>query len=272
MPELPEVEEVRRTLAPVVVGAVVAGVRMLRRDYLTPPDAPIARLLGRQIIGTHRHGKKLFCRFDDDQTLMFHLGMSGRLESCRSNVAVPPHTHFVMELNSGLQIRMRDPRRFGGVWYYANYEQACAREINGVLGVDALVLTPKDLGHWQTARGRLKARLLGQGDVAGLGNIYVDEALWMCGLSPLIAVQRLSPARIGRLVEAIRRVLEKSLAAGGTTLRDYRNAAGQPGAFASSLQVYGRAGRPCLRCGEKLKKLVVAGRTTVYCRQCQKCR
>ena len=272
MPELPEVQEVRRTLEPVVIGAVVLRVRLLRQDYLTPPRAPLVRLNGRKVVATHRHGKKLFCCCDDGQTLMFHLGMSGRLESVPANLPVPPHTHFIIDLNSGLQIRMRDPRRFGGVWYYATFEEACAKEIQGVLGVDALSLTAGHLSHWHAARGRLKARLLGQRDVAGLGNIYVDEALWRCGLSPLIPVRRLTPAQIGGVVKAIHRVLEKSLSAGGTTLRDYRNVAGQPGGFAASLQVYGRGGRPCFRCGDTLKMLVVAGRTTVYCKRCQKSR
>lgn len=272
MPELPEVEEVRRTLEPVVIGAVVVRVRLVRRDYLTPPRAPLVRLKGRTIVATHRHGKKLFCRCDDGQTLMFHLGMSGRLESFPSHLPLPPHTHFIIDLNSGLQIRMRDPRRFGGVWYYPSFEKACAEEIQGVLGVDALHLTAAHFNHWSTAHGRLKARLLGQRDVAGLGNIYVDEALWLCGLSPLTLVRRLSPQHIEQLVKAIHLVLNKSLSAGGTTLRDYRNAAGQPGGFAASLQVYGRGGRPCFRCGDNLKMLVVAGRTTVYCRHCQKSR
>ncbi len=272
MPELPEVEEVRRTLEPVIIGAVVLRVRLLRQDYLTPPHAPLSRLNQRTIVATHRHGKKLFCRCNDGQTLMFHLGMSGRLEGSQSHLPVPLHTHFMMDLNSGLQIRMRDPRRFGGVWYYATFEQACAEEIQGVLGVDALNLTSAHLSHWRTASGRLKARLLGQRDVAGLGNIYVDEALWMSGLSPLMPVRLISQVQIVRLVQAIHRVLEKSLSAGGTTLRDYRNAAGQPGGFAASLRVYGRSGRPCFRCGGNLKMLVVAGRTTVFCRHCQKFR
>lgn len=270
MPELPEVEEVRRTLEPIVIGIAVQNIRLLRKDYIRTPSAPLSRLLGRKIVATFRQGKKLFCRFDDNQTLLFHLGMSGRLESFLREDPVHLHSHFIMELESGIEIRMRDPRRFGGIWYYPTFDSALSHQVIGKLGVDALELTPKHLTHWCNVRGRLKSRLLAQRDVAGLGNIYVDEALWLSSLHPLAQVDRLSKAQICRLVNAIQGVLRKSIASGGTTLRDYRNVAGQLGSFARHLNVYGRRDQPCRRCKSLLKSRIVAGRSTVFCPHCQK--
>jgi formamidopyrimidine-DNA glycosylase len=148
---------------------------------------------------------------------------------------------------------------------------ACAeaREL-AALGPDALALTVEHLAHWRKAKGRLKHRLLSQKDVAGLGNIYVDEALWLAQLHPLQRVDRIPPDRLAALVAAIRTVLENSIRSGGTTLRDYRNVADQPGQFARQLQAYGRAHLPCFRCGAALKTAQIAGRTTVFCATCQR--
>jgi formamidopyrimidine-DNA glycosylase len=139
------------------------------------------------------------------------------------------------------------------------------------LGPDALELTVGDLAHWKEARGgTLKHRLLSQQDVAGLGNIYVDEALFLAKLHPLQRVNRLKPGQIAELVAAIRRVLEKSLRSGGTTLRDYRNVSNQPGNFARELQAYGRGGKPCVRCRTTMATAQIATRTTTFCPSCQK--
>ena len=180
------------------------------------------------------------------------------------------HTHFVLELAGGTEVRFRDARRFGGVWFYPSWEQAQEREIAGRMGPDALELTVSDLAHWQTTRGRLKQRLLAQKDVAGLGNIYVDEALWMSQLHPQQLVGRIRPGELEALVRAVRAVLRKSIEMGGTTLRDYRNAADQPGRFMRKLQAYGRGGKACRRCGTVLRRETIAGRTTVFCPDCQR--
>ncbi len=269
MPELPEVEEVRRTLEPHLLNVPILSIEVKRADFVTPLKAPLKKLVGRRIVSTFRHGKKLFCIADDDQTLVIHLGMSGRVDCVPANTPVRIHTHVIFHLASGTDVRLRDPRRFGGLWYYPTADAARARELKN-LGKDALQLLPADLAHWQKTRGRMKQRLLSQKDVAGLGNIYVDEALWMVQLHPLQRVDRIKPDAVAKLVSAIHAVLERSISAGGTTLRDYRNVADQPGEFARQLQAYGRGGLPCLRCDTPLVSVVVAGRTTVFCPTCQR--
>jgi len=269
MPELPEVEEVRRSLLPHLRGARAIDARVLRRDFVLPEGVGLGTLRGRALVRTHRHGKKLFLVADDGQTLVVHLGMSGRVDCVPAKVPVAVHTHVILTLSSGTDVRFRDPRRFGGIIYYATFEEAQRAE-TAALGHDALVLTAAHLVHWKRTRGRLKQRLLSQRDVAGLGNIYVDEALWAARLHPLQRVDRLKPEQVELLVREIRAVLERSIKSGGTTLRDYRNVADQPGAFAQKLRAYGRGGEACFRCGGVMKLATIATRTTAFCAACQR--
>lgn len=275
MPELPEVEEVRRTLEPRLLRARIRGIEIRRRDFVTPVEAPLHRLEGHAITRTLRHGKKLFLIAEDEQTLLIHLGMSGRVDCVTSETPLEKHTHVILRLEHGTDVRLRDPRRFGGLWYYATLAEALAAQTAN-LGPDALTLTTKHLAHWRGGHGRgggrLKHRLLSQRDVAGLGNIYVDEALFLARLHPLQRVSRIGNERLTALVDAIRMVLERSIRSGGTTLRDYRNVSDQPGAFARQLVCYGRAEQPCVRCGTRLRSRVIATRTTTYCPTCQRCR
>ena len=275
MPELPEVEEVRRTLEPALLGRTIVAVGAFRRDFVAPQGVSLNPLVGRRFVGTLRHGKKLFCTLDDSQTLLFHLGMTGRLACAPAQTDILPHTHFTLRLGDGHELRFRDPRRFGGVWYYATLREALATEVSGRMGPDALTITADELGAaWSTAghgsKGALKARLLGQRDVAGLGNIYVDESLWLARLHPLQRVGRIPAPKVRELVRAMQRVLQRSIASGGTTLRDYRNAIDEAGAFKTQLKVYGRGGEPCRRCRSVLRVITAAGRTTVFCPECQK--
>ncbi len=271
MPELPEVEEVRRTLEPCLLGIPITAIQVLRKDFLTPPKAPVTRLLGHAITRTLRYGKKLFLIADDGQTLLIHLGMSGRVDCLPATAPVERHTHIILSLADKTDVRLRDPRRFGGLWYYPTLELALAKETAN-LGPDALTLTAIHLGHWRSGKGRLKQRLLSQKDVAGLGNIYVDEALFLAQFHPLQQVRRIKTAQLDLLVKAIHEVLENSIRSGGTTLRDYRNVSNQPGQFARKLQAYGRAGEPCLRCQTPLRSATIATRTTVFCPTCQRAR
>ena len=271
MPELPEVEEVRRSLEPHLLHVPIDAVRVCRRDFLVECGGKVQTLAGRAITRTIRHGKKLFCVSQDDSaTLLFHLGMSGRIDCVPAASPVLKHTHFVLELTGKTEVRFRDPRRFGGVWFYPSLAAALKNEVEGKMGPDALNLKTSHLAHWKKSRGRLKQRLLAQRDVAGLGNIYVDEALWMSRLHPLQNVSRIQPEQLAALVAAIGKVLRQSIASGGTTLRDYRNVADQPGRFALKLQAYGQSGKPCRRCGATLHQSQVAGRTTVFCPVCQR--
>jgi formamidopyrimidine-DNA glycosylase len=269
MPELPEVEEVRRTLEPHLLNVPVEAVRVLRRDFVTPAHAPLQKFVGNRFTRTLRHGKKLFLIAADSQTLLLHLGMSGRVDCVPRDAPLPKHTHVVLSLAGGIDVRFRDPRRFGGLWYYASIEQALAAETRS-MGPDALQVTPNHFAHWKKTRGRLKQRLLSQKDIAGLGNIYVDEALWLSRLHPQQLVARIEPKKIVELAAAILTVLRRSIESGGTTLRDYRNVANQPGNFARQLQAYGRGGEPCFRCQNALRSEQIATRTTVFCPNCQK--
>ena len=270
MPELPEVQEVRRTLEPFVLSVKIVDVKISRKSYIRSGAASLYSLIGCKVHHTVRHGKKLFCIFDDGQVLLIHLGMSGRIDCCDPQTPRAPHTHFSMLLATGMEFRMLDPRRFGGLWHYPNWAAAEKSEITGKMGVDALELTAPHFAAWHTMHSRLKAHLLSQRTVAGLGNIYVDESLWLAQLHPLQLLYKIRPRHHADLADAIHAVLNKSISMGGTTLRDYRNVAQQRGCFAQSLCVYGRAGLPCLRCGDNLISKVISGRTTVFCRRCQK--
>ena len=270
MPELPEVQEVRRSLEPFVLNVPIMDVTVLRNSYIRTGAGSISALIGRRVQRTRRHGKKLFCIFDDGQVLLIHLGMSGCIACCRPEEPLQPHTHYLMQLATGYQFRMRDPRRFGGLWHYSSWALAEQSEITGKMGVDALDVTAMHFSAWRNKQGRLKTDLLSQRTVAGLGNIYVDESLWLAGLHPLQRVNKLRDRHTLALATAIRAVLNKSITMGGTTLRDYRNVAQQKGQFAQSLCVYGRADLPCLRCGSTLLSRIISGRTTVFCPQCQR--
>ncbi len=270
MPELPEVQEVRRTLEPFVLNVKIVDVKINRKSYVRSGASALGSLIGRKVNRTVRHGKKLFCIFDDGQVLLIHLGMSGRIDCCDPETPLAPHTHFSMRLATGVEFRMQDARRFGGLWHYPDWAAAERSEITGKMGVDALDVAAAHFAPWHTMRSRLKAHLLSQRTVAGLGNIYVDESLWLAQLHPLQVLAKLKPRHHAALADAIHAVLNKSINMGGTTLRDYRNVAQQRGRFAKSLCVYGRAGLPCLRCGATLVSKVIAGRTTVFCTRCQK--
>jgi formamidopyrimidine-DNA glycosylase len=270
MPELPEVEEVRRSLEPHLLNVRIANVQIRRRDFVTQKKSNVSVLTNLKITRTLRHGKKLFLIAEGSgPTLLFHLGMSGRIDAVPADSPIEKHTHFLIDLTSKTQIRFRDPRRFGGVWFYPTLAAALAAEVENKLGPDALTLTADHLAHWRKSKGKLKQRLLAQRDVAGLGNIYVDEALWMSKLHPQRQVSTIPPASLADLVDAIHKVLNWSINSGGTTLRDYRNVADQPGDFARKLQAYGRTGLPCNRCGNPLKQVKIASRTTVFCPICQ---
>jgi DNA-formamidopyrimidine glycosylase len=271
MPELPEVEEVRRSLEPFLLNYIIKAVRVYREDFVTPNAKALENITGKKIVRTLRHGKKLLFIAEDGQVVLLHLGMSGRVDHLPTGSPLEKHTHVLFSLKNKQDIRFVDPRRFGGIWYYPTLEAAQKKEIEP-LGKDALDLTPADLAHWKTTRGFLKQRLLSQFDVAGLGNIYVDEALWLAQLHPLQRVNRIPPQKITALVAAIHKVLRHSLSMGGTTLRDYRNVSNKAGDFQRKLKAYGRAGQPCLRCSQKLKSAQIAGRTTVYCPTCQRAR
>lgn len=293
MPELPEVEHVRCTLAPVLVGARIDDVRLVRRDIVTGPatskphSAPGIRktsrtprirradlLRGQTIIALHRHGKQLAIEGNAGGVLCIHLGMTGQLfyldRGARPPNAAHIHSIWRTERNGETgRLMFRDPRRFGGIWVFESMDQLEDERWN-MLGVDALDLRVQELRTALTGRkSPIKAALLNQNLIAGLGNIYVDEALFAAAIHPLRRADDLDRADTRRLAHSIRRVLRAALRSGGSTLRDYVDAQGRSGEFTSRHRVYGRAGLPCVKCGTALVKAVIAQRTTCFCSHCQ---
>ncbi len=273
MPELPEVETVRRTLRP-AIGAQIRSVwdsgkplHMQRR----PPRRKLRALEGATISAVRRHGKYLLIDTDTPSSLLVHLGMTGRLWLADAAVPRPAHTHLVLGLGGTRELRFVDPRRFGQLDVVTRAAERTHPALAG-LGPDALedVLDPAALLRLARARRTtLKAFVLDQGVVAGVGNIYASEALWRAGLRPTRRTARLTAEGSRRLVDAIREVIAHALDHGGTTLQDFVDAHGNAGENADYLWVYDRAGQPCPRCERPIKRSVLQGRATYYCPTCQ---
>ena len=283
MPELPEVETVRRGLAPVMEGQVIAKASVYRPDLRWPfPDGMAERLTGQTVLRLGRRSKYLLADLSGGETLLVHLGMSGRmtvsgdpLGRFQHDHAVPEnHDHVVLDMADGTRITMNDPRRFGAMDLMASDATHQHRLLAG--------LGPEPLGNEFNAdhlAGRLKGRrtsikaaLLDQRNVAGLGNIYVCESLFRARISPKRPAGRIGRERIEALTQPIRDVLQDAIAAGGASLKDYRQADGELGYFQHSFDVYGREGLPCRRenCTGKVYRIVQSARSTFYCPTCQR--
>jgi formamidopyrimidine-DNA glycosylase len=279
MPELPEVEVTRRTLAPEVEGGVVGAVELRERRlrWPVPPGLP-RRLAGHRIERIERRGKYLLWRFEHG-TLLSHLGMSGAWRLYRES-APPPgrhdHVDLVIDHQRGRRIlRLTDPRRFGALLWVKGGEQSLHR--NALLA--RLGIEPFDQRfdgaflHRQTRgrRGSIKQVLLAGHVVVGVGNIYASESLFEAGIEPRIAAWRLSAPRCARLAGAIRSVLARAIDAGGSSLRDFTAADGRSGEFIGTARVYERNGLGCLRCGKAIiRRIVQSGRATYFCPNCQR--
>ena len=293
MPELPEVETVRRGLAPVMEGAVIDKVEQRRPDLRHPFPTRIAhRITGRRIVHLGRRAKYLLADLDDDTVLVMHLGMSGsfRVEADGASrmVADPyhprsklsAHDHVVFHMSSGARIVYNDPRRFGLMDLVKRSEMPASPHFKGI-GIEPLgnELSGATLARLFAGRqAPLKAALMDQRLVAGLGNIYVCEALWHARLAPdrpagtLASASGKPLARADRLAEAIRSVLEAAIAAGGSSLRDHIRTNGELGDFQHDFAVYDREGEPCLRHHRPslIRRQVQSGRSTFYCPVCQR--
>ena len=284
MPELPEVETVRRGLAPTLVGARLTHVELRRADLrFAFPEHFVDRLAGRRVQALKRRAKYLLAELDSGETLVMHLGMSGsfRIDGETAPGAFhfersksPTHDHVVFTCDSGARIVYNDPRRFGYMTLTATDTLAnhplfrdLGIEPMGV-GFDAVHLSQLLAG----ARTPLKSALLDQRRIAGLGNIYVCEALRRARLSPLRQAGSLTKAQLRALVSAIRGVLEAAIEAGGSTLRDHRQTDGALGYFQHSFEVYDREGAACgsARCRGAIGRIVQNGRSTFYCSACQR--
>jgi len=273
VPELPEVETVRRTLAP-AIGAVVASAwdsGMGLHVHRKPPRKKLRALVGATITGVRRHGKYLLVDLDRDRTLLVHLGMTGRLLIAAPAAPRAKHTHLVLELRDGRSLRFVDARRFGQLDVIER-EREREHPALAELGPDPLTHGIDVAALHRRARARtttLKAFVLDQRVLAGVGNIYASEALWRAKLRPTTRSNKLTAAQAARLADAIHEVLRHALDHGGTSLRDFVDAAGTEGENADYLWVYGRAGEPCSRCGTRIRRIVLQGRATYFCPTCQ---
>jgi formamidopyrimidine-DNA glycosylase len=222
--------------------------------------------VGRVVDRVDRHGNRNLVRLRPVGEIVVHLGMSGRLALTAPSAAPESHTHFRMTFRDRpVEVRLHDPRRFGGVWL------SVAEAVDlSTLGTDALGIPLREFRRALDRRRAIKALLLDQSIVAGLGNIYVDEALHRARIHPSRVADTLSDDEVRALHRAVKRVLDAALRFGGSTLRDYRRADGNAGAFQLLHRVYGRAGEPCLRCGTKIVRQVLAGRGTHTCPSCQR--
>ncbi len=265
MPELPEVQTVVDSLAPILINRKITAVKHLRGDILTPAGFDLAQLLaGKLVLTIHRRAKRIVFSLDDCNRFYIHLGMSGRLTVTRPEQPRAPHTHLVIEFGES-ELRFVDPRRFGGIWWMGQSPDDPA------LGPEPLSLRSAEFGkRLAGTRRAIKSALLDQYLIAGLGNIYVDESLFVAGVHPLMPANKLSPAQIQRLSRAIKQVLRRSIKARGSSLRDYVDANGERGSFQKLHKVYDRADQPCRTCKTSIRRIVLTGRSTHFCPQCQK--
>jgi formamidopyrimidine-DNA glycosylase len=295
MPELPEVETVMRGLTPVLLGRRIEKAETRRDGLRFPfPDDFAGRLTGRQITGLTRRAKYILIALDDGSTLLVHLGMTGRFtvlgvqtkplgefyhKSEAADTGIGAHDHVVLSLDDGTRVIYTDPRRFGIMDILLDDERATHKLLKGI-GVEPLgnEFSGEYLAHkFASKSAPLKAALLDQRIIAGLGNIYVSEALHRSGLSPkrkagTLVRKKAADARLEILVRHVRGILNEAILAGGSTLQDFAGADGSAGEYQQRFAVYDREGEACQRpgCGGTIRRIVQSGRSTFYCPTCQK--
>jgi len=276
MPELPEVETVRRGLEKAMVGRRINQVVVRRSDLRRPlPQNFSDMLTGREITQLDRRAKYLLIYLDSGNVVLVHLGMSGRMvieQGTEVEVPARKHEHIAFSVGNGTVVRFSDPRRFG-LMDLTREEKLFNHPLLKSIG-------PEPLGEEFTAtslmnslKGRkttIKSALLDQRIVAGLGNIYVCEGLFIAGVSPRRITQNISISRVERLVSTIKEVLRAAINAGGSTLQDHVTPTGEMGYFQYNFKVYGREGKPCETCMRPVKRIVQAGRSTFFCARCQR--
>jgi formamidopyrimidine-DNA glycosylase len=287
MPELPEVETIARGLDRHLRDRTIVEVQIIRADVIRSVHPPIATSLpGRVVRDVGRRGKHVILRLDTGASLVFHLGMSGRLKVCGPDEPAAPHTHVRMSFDrKAMELRFLDPRRFGGIWFLeppasvpvpapapapapAGDFRTAGDPLAG-LGVEPLEMSPATFRRLLGRRRQIKALLMDQQVVAGLGNIYCDESLHQARIHPQTRAEALDAPQCRRLYGAIRSVLRRAIRHGGSTMRDYVRADGRAGSFRAFHRVYQREGEPCQTCGTAIRRIIAAGRSTFYCPKCQ---
>jgi formamidopyrimidine-DNA glycosylase len=271
VPELPEVETTARGLRQRILGLRVRSVGGVDWPRMLPnaSEADLARVLvGRAITSVDRRGKYLLLGLEDDITLAIHRKMSGNVLVRPGESAREPHTHLELGLSDGTLLRLVDPRKFGRVYLFlsrAELESFVAERLGPEPFLDSAMLASLLRGR----RGRIKPLLLDQSFLAGVGNLYADEALWEAQIHPLRAADSLSEAEVARLALAIEQVLTAGIERRGTSFSSYLDADGSPGENQDFLRVYGRFDQPCPRCGSPIRRLLIGQRTSHFCAMCQ---
>jgi formamidopyrimidine-DNA glycosylase len=273
MPELPEVETVVRDLRPLLVGRRFTGAWAGRLALRKPWKAAWKkRLVGRRVEAVRRRGKWIVLELDDGGRLVIHLGMTGQLTVTSTDEPRKAHTHLRFDLDEPTkQLRFRDVRRFGSATLFPTEAEVEASFTAAGLGPEPFGLDPAYWRQRMASTSRcVKAVLLDQGVVAGVGNIYADEALFEARLHPSLIASELGDEAADRLRQAVASVLNRAIEGRGSTIRDYVGGSGLRGAFQKDFRVYGCTGRPCFRCRAVIERVRLAGRSTHYCPECQK--
>ena len=273
MPELPEVETIARGLRAVLPGRRIVGVRLGKTDFIDDPAAIEQQLPGARISAVRRHGKFLLLDLESSNggahgsSLLIHLGMTGRLVTCDPKAPVPRHTHVFFALDDGRELRYTDVRRFG--------RMALLQENSYEKSLDSLGLDPLEASEDQFVallkdrRARIKALLLDQHVLRGIGNIYADESLWRARIHPMRLGAKLTRDELRRLHRAVREVLTEAIRLRGSSIADYVDSEGNLGGFQRRHRVYQRDGKKCFRCGALIRRALVAGRSSHFCPRCQ---
>ena len=283
MPELPEVETVRRGLSPAMEGHIITHAQVNRPDLRWPfPENMSDRLTGKRVLALRRRSKYILGDLDSGETLLIHLGMSGRMlisggplgQFVHDHPSPEKHDHVVLDMDNGARITFNDPRRFGAMDLLAT-DRAETHPLLASIGPEPLGNSFDEnylAGALSKRNTPMKSALLDQKTIAGLGNIYVCEALFRSKIHPTRPARRVSKERISRLVPIIRDVLSDAIQAGGSSLRDFRQADGELGYFQHNFDVYGREGEPCRTpgCSSVIRRIVQSGRSTFYCPTCQR--
>jgi formamidopyrimidine-DNA glycosylase len=273
MPELPEVETVVRGLRAVLPGRRILSVRLGKTDFIEDPAALERNLPGSRVTSVRRHGKFIVVELDASNgssqgfSLLIHLGMTGQIVVGPLEAPVAPHTHVFFALDDGREFRYTDIRRFGKMRILSGGSQEAAL---GKLGLDPLEATEAEFSALvRSRRARIKALLLDQRVLRGIGNIYTDESLWRARIHPARLGANLKDNEIRRLYRAMRDVLNEAIRMGGSSVSDYVDSEGRRGTFQQRHKVYQRKGKKCFRCGTLIRRVVVAGRSSYFCPRCQ---
>jgi len=283
MPELPEVETVARGLRRTILGRRILSVRLGKTDFIDDPAALEQHLPGRRIEAVDRYGKFMLLRLSPVRVgssaalsangdaapaaLLVHLGMTGQIGSLPAEQPHAKHTHVFMALDDSRELRYTDPRRFGRLAYL---DQALLEKELPRFGADPLEISAADfVRQLRSRRARIKALLLDQGALRGVGNIYADESLWRAKIHPARLASSLRAEHAAALHRALQQILRKAIAMHGSSISDFLDAEGEPGWYQQQHRAYGREGQRCYRCGARIRRMIVAGRSSYFCPRCQ---